>query len=115
MWYHYNDEKITYIGRWGIEPLVEGKTATATGSKITFRFQGNEALLYFNLQNNVQPYPHLWIILDEKTKVEVPLDKIIRIEAVEDGIHTLDIILKSALEIQHRWVSPLISKVTFVA
>ncbi len=114
MFYKFDDEKINYIGRWGGEPWVEGMTSTANGSKITFRFRGNCALLKFNLHNCMQPYPHLWIVLDHDVKTEVPLDKLIRVEAMKGEIHTLEIISKSSLEMYHRWYSPLVSKVTFL-
>ena len=115
MFYKYDNENIRYCGRWGMESIWNpGFTCTACGAKITFAFTGRDAILHFDTENNVQPYPHLYISVDDGAKTEVPLYPFIRVGAPADGTHTVTVIVKSAVETQHRWYQPLIAKVSFL-
>ena len=111
MFYGVNHESIRLSGRWGF--FENEVSATATGSKIELAFSGKLAVLHFNVDTNEHPYPHLWISVDDGAKVEVPLAKYLRVQAAQEGNHVVSIIFKGAVEIQHRWYSPLIGKVTF--
>lgn len=110
MFYSYEDDKIRYTGRWGKE---KGKiSATATGAYFEFAFSGEIVSLHFNMENQVEPYPHLWISMDGGARFETVLSPIIKIHNRESGIHTVCVILKSAVEIHHRWYTPLVGKVS---
>lgn len=104
-------ESIRYTGRWD----TTGKTAvtTAPGGMIEIAFSGRAAVLHFNIEMNMHPFPHLWILVDDGAKIEVPVDRILRIEAPDSGNHLIKVIYKSAVEIQHRWYAPLIGKLNF--
>jgi len=114
-----NDESIRYTGRWAKggwwlpEDIREWRTTTTPGSMIEIAFEGRAAVLHFDVEMNTQPFPHLWVIVDDGTKTEVPLSPVIRVEAPNDGKHLIKVIFKSAVECQHRWYEPLIGKVRF--
>lgn len=115
MFFKFNDPKIRYIGRWATEgDWSNSISSTACGAKIEFAFTGTAALLHFDTENNVQPYPHLWITVDNGAKTEVPVYEFIRLEAASEGKHRVTIIFKSAVESQHRWYSPLVGKISFM-
>lgn len=105
------DKSIRFTGRWGIN----GDTAvtTAPGGMIEIAYSGTVAVLHFNMEMNMNPYPHLWISVDDGAKIEVPVDHVLRIEAPNEGNHVIKVIYKSAVEIQHRWYAPLIGKIAF--
>ena len=114
MFFSYEDEKFKFTGRWGKEQQwVSGICATACGSKIEFGFKGRDLVLHFNTNDNVETYPHLYISIDGGARIEVTLQKLIRVDALTDTEHTATIIFKSAVEAQHRWYSPLNGKVAF--
>lgn len=108
-----NANAIRYTGRWDITKNTEA-TTTAPGSYIEFSFKGNYCLLKFDTETNTLPFPHLWIKVDCGAKIEVPLDRFIRIEPETSGTHIVKIIFKSSMEWQHRWYKPLCSKITFL-
>lgn len=105
-------KSIRFTGRW--YETEEGVTTTAPGSIIELAYKGEMAVLWFDLITNRQPYGHLWISVDNGTRVEVPLCEYIRVDAKDEGEHTVQIIYKSASEIHHRWYQPLEGKVTFL-
>lgn len=111
MFFPYSHQEIRYYGRWGLHDGA--MTATATGSKIVLSFRGRLALLHFDTTHNAHPMPHLWLRVDNGARVEVTLDAFIRIDALTDGAHQLEIIHKSAVEDQHRWHHPLVGKISF--
>ena len=88
-------------------------TTTAPGGMIEIALQGENAILHFDIKTNQHPYPHLWIKVDNGAKIEVPLDRYLRIETDTDENHLVTIIFKGAVEMQHRWYPPLIGKVSF--
>ncbi|MBE6614815.1 MAG: hypothetical protein E7631_05885 [Ruminococcaceae bacterium] len=100
---------IRYTGRWCVSDTEA--VSTATGSYAEFAFSGDTAVIEFDINDCVTPYPHVYISIDEGAKVEVPLDKYIRITA-EEGNHSVQIILKSSMESQQRWFAPLQSKIS---
>ena len=86
MFYSYEDLKFRYTGRWGIEnQSANAICATACGSKIEFGFKGRDLVLHFNTNNNVEAYPHLYISIDGGARIEVTLQKVIRVDAITDG------------------------------
>lgn len=114
MFYDCNDANIRYYGRWGRSSANNpNMTCTACGSKLEFSFSGKEAILHFDTDTNVQPYPHLYVSVDGGPRIESPVYKFLRVAATNDGPHTVTIIVKSATESQHRWYQPLIGKVSF--
>ena len=111
MFYKYDDSSVRLTGRWfGNE---QEATATAAGSKIEFAFKGKMAVMHFNMEFSCQPYPHLWISVDNGARIEAPMDSYLRVNAPDDGIHIVTVIYKSAVEVQHRWYQPLIGKIAF--
>lgn len=112
MFHSYADEKILYTGRWA--PVGEAMTATATGSRFTLCFTGRQAVLYFDTDYNQAPLPHLWVQVDKGARVEVTLDRYIRIAAEGEGPHTVRVILKSMVEAFPRWNEPLTNKISFL-
>lgn len=111
MYLHVKDDSIRFTGRWDIGE--ERAVTTAPGSMIEVAYSGGAAVLHFNTEMNMHPYPHLWISVDDGAKIEVPVDRVIRVEAPDDGEHVIKIIYKSAVEIQHRWYPPLVGKISF--
>ncbi|MBQ4590625.1 MAG: hypothetical protein IJB20_01195 [Clostridia bacterium] len=107
-----NSPLIRYTGRWNV-----GETeavSTANGSYAEFAFSGECAVVEFGIDHCTVPFPRVYIAVDGGAKIEVPLDKFIRISApggnsipAEDGEHTVQIILKGSVELQNRWLAPL--------
>ncbi len=110
MFYRYNDSSIRYIGRYA--EYENTMTATAAGSTFEIAFSGEYILLYFDMTNNEEPMPHLWLQLDNESKYEVPLYKYLRIDA-SGGDHILKVIYKGGKEIQPRFFHPLVGKISF--
>ena len=108
--YTAQSKAVRFTGRWNI---TDSATTTAPGGMIEIAFQGNAAVLHFDIQTNQQPYPHLWIKVDHGAKIEVPIDRYIRIETETNGNHIIMVVFKGAIEMQHRWYQPLIGKVSF--
>lgn len=112
MYYDVKSHSIRFTGRWHVTDKIA--VTTAPGSMIEIACSGNRIALHFDIATNQAPMPHLWISIDQGAKIEVPLDRYLHIEAPHDGPHMVQIIFKSAVEIQHRWYEPLVGKVTFV-
>jgi len=119
MFFYANDESVRYTGRWDQfeYDFPDGKktwaTSTNPGSMIEIAFRGKAAVLHFDITMNAYPFPHLWISLDNGTKIEVPVEKVIRVEAENEGEHKITMVYKSAVEMQHRWYAPLVGKIRF--
>lgn len=105
------DKKIRFSERWNVTD--DKAVCTATGNTAEFIFKGDMAILEFDTEHCRDPFPHLYIIVDNGAKIEVPIDKYIRIGA-EYGEHYVKLIIKSAVEAQHRWFEPLEAKVSLV-
>ena len=67
--------------------------------------------MYFDMTFSEHPYPHIWIQTDGGARIEATLEKYMRICAEGDGMHTVTVIYKSAVEMQHRWHEPLIGNI----
>ncbi len=102
---------IRYTGRWSITESMA--VTTAPGGMIEIGFKGKLVILHFDITTNQHPYPHLWVKVDNGAKIEVPLDRFIRIETEAEENHIVTVIFKGAVEMQHRWYPPLIGKVSF--
>lgn len=111
MFFDVTNNSIRFTGRWNVTD--NSATTTAPGSILEIAYSGIAAVLHFNINMNMYPYPHLWISVDDGAKIEVPVDRIIRVEAPADGDHVIKVIFKSAVECQHRWYEPLIGKIVF--
>lgn len=110
--FNVNSSAVRYTGRWNVtEQFAE---TTAPGSVIEIAYTGVGAVLHFNILTNCEPYPHLWMIVDDGAKIEVPLAQFLRVEGKGNGNHVIKLIFKSAVERQHRWYQPLAGKVTFL-
>ena len=105
-----NDPLIRYTGRWSVDENCA--LATANGSYFEFAFRGDTAMLGFDMTGCVEAYPRLFIIVDGGARIETPTDHFIRISA-EEGVHHVQVILKSSSERQERWHEPLQSRVRF--
>jgi len=105
------DAAIRFTGRWEIGE--KAATTTAPGGMIEIAFKGTAAVLYFDMEMNMPPYPHVWISVDDGAKIEAALSHVLRVEAPDDGNHVIRVIYKGAVEIQHRWYQPLIGKLRF--
>ena len=112
MFYSYNDKSVKLTGRWG--EYNSSACSTAPGSFFTVAFCGECAVLHFDVSDNIQPRPHLYISVDSSAAVECSVDRYIRIKADGNLRHTVKVIYKSAVEMQHRWHTPLIGKVSFL-
>lgn len=106
-----NDEKIRYSPRWRV--TEDFAVCTANGGIAEFVFSGTMAVLEFDVEFCRNPYPHIYISVDGGARVEVPIEKYIRISAAQ-GEHYVEIILKSSTEMHQRWYEPLESKVSLV-
>lgn len=111
MFFSYDDEKIRYTGRWGKEKNMI--TATACGAYFEFAFSGEMISLHFDTENQIFPIPHLWISMDGGARYECPISPVVKINSRDNEIHNVCVILKSAVETQHRWYAPLVAKVSF--
>lgn len=105
------NKSIRFTGRW--DTAGNNAVTTAPGGMIEIAYRGRAAVLKFDTGMNMHPYPHLWIQVDDGAKVETTVDRVIRIEAPQDGYHVIKVIYKSAVEVQHRWYAPLIGKLNF--
>jgi len=112
MFYSYRDSSVRLTGRWDVTSEACA-VATAAGSYIDLCFEGDNALLAFDIETNNRPLLHLWIEVDGGARIEAPLDAYLRIRPKDDGKHTVRIIYKGGTEADNRWVPPLHGKVSF--
>lgn len=108
MYLKADNEAIRYTGRWG--KVGDAYVTTAPGGMIEIAYSGVAAVLHFDVDFCAAPFPHVWISLDNGAKIEAPLDRVIRIEAPENGEHLIKVVYKGAVEQHHRWYSPLVGK-----
>lgn len=109
--FRYDDPRIRYTGRFA--PYNESMTATATGSRFAFSFTGETALMQFDMTLMQTPVLHLYIQVDGGARIEVPIDRYLRVTASGDGPHTVEVILKSMVEMFPRWNLPLVNRMSF--
>ena len=105
-------ELIRYSGRWGASGAA--MAATACGSYFEIGFTGNLLTLSFDCTYSESPYPHLYISVDGGARIEAPLSPWLRVSAAGEGKHTAKVLMKSAMEMQHRWHQPLVGKVALL-
>jgi len=126
MFIKWNDKAVRLTGRWSrlaedvtdphvfVKPTAAYTTCTAAGSYFELAFKGRNLLLHFDLGYLAQPYPHLWIQLDNGPRMEVPVDRHLRIDAMTDGDHIVKVLYKGGMEQLHRWYLPLNGMISFV-
>ena len=110
--YSFEDPQISYIGRWA--PYEGTMTAAVPGSRFRFAYEGQQAILCFQMFLLQLPTPHLYIRVDDGAAVEVALERYIRVQARGEGRHTVEVILKSMLEEMPRWHRPLVNRLSFL-
>ena len=114
MFFGYKDTKIKYTGRFA--EYNNSFTTTAPGSEITIGFTGNYISIEFFVDDNISPFPHLWVKIDDESSYEVPISRYLRFNAKEnkENKHIISIIFKSSVEQQSRFFLPLQSKISFL-
>lgn len=122
-WY---DAAVRLTGRWshntenGHDPHVftqasaKYTTTTAAGSYFELAFMGKSVVLQFDLGFLGQPFPHLWISVDGGARIEVPVDRYLRVAAPDDGAHVVKVSYKGGVEMLPRWFQPLMGAVSFI-
>lgn len=111
MRFSYKDKSVRLTGRW--DTTGECAVTTAPGAYIEFAFRGNMAVVRFDIETNIAPFPHLWIQLDGGDMIEAPLDAYLRVNSKNDGEHICRIIYKGGEEAYSRWYAPLHGKISF--
>ncbi len=99
---------VSYTGRW--EVTEKYAAATACGSSFTVSFKGESAVLMFDVSRCEAPFPHIYVSVDGGAMSECVIDSLIRVRCGA-GRHVLKVMLKSSLETQNRWSSPIASAV----
>ena len=79
-----------FVGRWGVD--ADTATTTTPGAYFDLAFSGQELIMHFETKWLLSPFPHLWIQVDNRARVEVPLDKHIRVWAKDSGNHIVRVI-----------------------
>ena len=103
---------IRYVGRWDIRE--NAAVTTTPGAVLELAFWGKECVLLFDVNMNAEPYPHVYIQVDDGARVEARIEHYITVDGIATGEHTLKVIFKSAMEMQPRWHEPLVGKISFI-
>ena len=103
---------VRYTGRWAQKEDVS--VTTAPGAMLEVAFCGSYCELMFAVKMNAEPFPHVYIQVDDGARVETRIEHYMRVEAPEAGNHVVRVIYKSAMEDQQRWYEPLTGKVSFI-
>ena len=126
MFIHWYDPSVRLTGRWTrlvregddphlfVQPTARFTTTTAPGSYFELAFEGETALLHFDLGFLGQPFPHLWLSLDGGASIEAPVDRYLRVTAVGEGEHVLRVTYKGGMEQLPRWYPPLMGAISFI-
>jgi len=126
MFIKWSDPSVRLTGRWSRnyeprfdyhifnQPTPAYTTTTAAGSYFELAFTGDCARLHFDLGYLAQPYPHLYISVDGGARIEVPVDRYLRVETEEYGPHIIKVIYKGGMEQLPRWYSPLMGAISFI-
>ena len=101
-----------FVGRWVVD--TNAAKTTAPGAYFDLAFSGQELIMHFETKWLLSPFPHLWIQVDNGARVEVPLDKHLRVWAKDSGNHIVRVIFKGANEMAHRWHQPFGGGVEFL-
>ena len=72
-----NDKCMRYTGRWDIGE--NAATTVTPSSMVEIAYYGTEAVLHFNMEMYMHPYPHIWISVDDGAKIETVVDHVLRI------------------------------------
>ena len=112
MFVKYSDDCIRLEGRWA--KFEDKAVTTTTGSRIFLKFEGDMALLKFDLTGDTGEHAHIWISIDSENMAEAALGSALRIKTAAYGVHTVRIIYKSQIETRNRWKEPLEQKLTFL-
>ena len=102
-----DSDKIRYTGRWNVRE--DSAVSTANGNYFEFMYSGECAVIGFDVSDLKVAFPHLYISVDNGAKIEVTVDRFIRISA-DEGNHKVCVILKSSVEQQRRWFAPIEAK-----
>ncbi len=97
-----------------IQPPETYTAATAPGSSFELGFRGSMCILKFDLGFLGQPYPHMWLSVDDGSAFEVPVDRYLRVLAQGNGDHILKCMYKGGMEMLPRWYEPLMGVISFV-
>ena len=112
MWIQFDQDSVRLTGRWAA--CGGAAAATAPGAYLEAAFQGDIAVLHFDITYSAEPYPHVWISVDGGAFAEAPLDRYLRIRTPQSGNHVVQVIYKGAVEMHHRWRQPLVGKIAFL-
>lgn len=112
MFVKFSDSAIRLEGRWA--KFDNKAVTTTTGSRIYVKFEGDMALLKFDLSDDTGEHAHIWISVDSGDMTESAVCNALRIKTAEYGVHTVCIIYKSQIESRNRWLLPLDQKLTFL-
>ena len=95
------DPSVRLMGRWY---RIRGKAVEAApGTYFQIAFQGQDLVMHFKVDLLLQPRPHLWVSVDGGDRVEVPMDKMLRVHTHKPGNHVVEVIHKSSIENAPRW------------
>ena len=108
----HDDCRIRYTGRWNVQK--NAATSTANGNYFEFAYNGEYAVIEFDIEGLKVPFPHVYISVDGGANIEVSLDKYIRISSAS-GDHKVCVIMKGSVEIQNRWLYPIEARVSLVS
>lgn len=101
-----------FVGRWIVD-ASHAKT-TAPGAYFDLAFSGHELVLHFETKWMLSPMPHLWVQVDDGARIEVPIDKHLRVWTPLAGNHVVRVIYKGAHDMAHRWYEPFDNCVEFL-
>lgn len=126
MFIKWSDPSVRLTGRWSrldkpdtsrdifVHTDPRFTTTTAPGSYFELAFTGEMAVLRFDLGYLGQPFPHLWVQVDEGAMTEVPVDRYLRVMANGSGNHTVRVTYKGGMEQLSRWYPPLMGAISFI-
>ncbi|ONI74611.1 G-D-S-L family lipolytic protein [Kribbella sp. ALI-6-A] len=97
-------------GQWGHQP---GMAVTVnSGSRMSFGFSGTGLQLLFDTAG-LEVAPHLWVRLDDAEPTLHLIEQPVLELSVEDGRHTVEIVVKDVNEFVNRWEPPFACAVSF--
>ena len=105
-------QSIRYTGRWA--KGEEAAVSTSPGAAFEVAFRGQECVLLFDVDMNAEPFPHIYIQVDNGARIETRIEYYIRVDALTGGNHILKVIYKSNMENQPNWHEPLVGKISFI-
>ncbi|WP_432938379.1 GDSL-type esterase/lipase family protein [Kribbella sp. CA-253562] len=104
------DPRILLEGQWGHQP---GMAVTVnSGSRMSFGFSGTGLQLLFDT-DGLEVAPHLWVQVDDAEPTLHLIEQPVLELSVEDGRHTVEIVVKDVNEFVNRWEPPFACAVSF--